>query len=250
MASDDARALIDGFRRATAATEALRERNRQGIARRLARGDEIGLPEHAAERPDLAPPPRAARWPWIGVVAACAAALVTVWLLGGADRWRADPWQRQTPSSALDRHGDREQHEIMESPPAIAPALAPAIEPAPVELAPPVPVRPRRRADPVAPASPEIEPADVLAAELAAITSTRAALARGDASTALARALDYQRRFADGSLAEEGWSLRLQALCRLDRTDEAAAVARAFADAFPRSDAATAARARACRENP
>ncbi len=262
MATEEARALIEVFRRATASPAALREFNRQGIRRRLARGDAVALSATAGVETDadVPPGPQSRRWSWIGVTVACAAALVTVWLLGGSERWLADPAGPAPPSSAADLRVEPSPADAIDAAPSVVPATLPPLEtptsqtPAPqdqIEAHDDSAARggsrspPPRKREPL----PMADATDVLAAELAAITAAKAALARGDAKAALARILDYQSRFATGSLAEEGWVLRIRSLCRLDQPSDAAGAAAAFAAAFRGSAAAAALVRHPCREN-
>jgi hypothetical protein len=73
------------------------------------------------------------------------------------------------------------------------------------------------------------------AQELKVLQPARAAVARGDFSSALASIAEHQRRFPDGQLSEEREALRVQALSGLGRTDEATRAAIAFRKRFPGS---------------
>jgi hypothetical protein len=77
--------------------------------------------------------------------------------------------------------------------------------------------------------------ADRLRDEARAIDSARALLALGDASGALARLSDYDRRFAGGSLREEALLLRIESLVRVGDRSTAAGLARRFVTAYPAS---------------
>ena len=78
-------------------------------------------------------------------------------------------------------------------------------------------------------------PALTLADELALLQRARAAIAAGDAERALVE-LDRHRRGATGAqLGDEATLLRIEALIRAGRGDEAAALARAFARDNPGS---------------
>jgi hypothetical protein len=73
------------------------------------------------------------------------------------------------------------------------------------------------------------------ALELKVLQPARAAVARGDFSSALSSIAEHQRRFPDGQLSEEREALRVQALSGLGRTDEATRAAIAFRKRFPGS---------------
>jgi hypothetical protein len=73
------------------------------------------------------------------------------------------------------------------------------------------------------------------AQELKVLQPARAAVARGDFSSALSSIAEHQRRFPDGQLSEEREALRVQALSGLGRTDEATRAAIAFRKRFPGS---------------
>lgn len=68
-------------------------------------------------------------------------------------------------------------------------------------------------------------PASSLSAETALLESARAALGRGDASTALALLEDHEREFPSGALVEERLASEVFALCGLGRRADAARVA-------------------------
>jgi hypothetical protein len=73
------------------------------------------------------------------------------------------------------------------------------------------------------------------ALELKVLQPARAAVARGDFSSALSSIAEHQRRFPNGQLSEEREALRVQALSGLGRTDEATRAAIAFRKRFPGS---------------
>ena len=73
------------------------------------------------------------------------------------------------------------------------------------------------------------------ALELKVLQPARAAVARGDFSSALASIAEHERRFPDGELTEEREALRVQALSGLGRTEEASRAATAFRQRFPGS---------------
>jgi hypothetical protein len=124
-----------------------------------------------------------------------------------------------------------------EAPASIAPDLAPASvtdnAPASIvadELPGPSPARDMRGAARRVP----VATTDRLREEAHVLDGARALLAAGDASGALARLGDYDRRFAGGSLREEALLLRIESLARVDRST-AAALARRFLTAYPAS---------------
>lgn len=119
--------------------------------------------------------------------------------------------------------------------PAPAPGPAPASEPAEVPSS----------APPALPAATVEAPAPRrdLAAEIAAIDAARAALASGDGAQALARLDAHDAAFGGGALSQEALVLRIQALVKLGRRSEAAALGRAFVAAHPTSTHATRLRA-------
>jgi hypothetical protein len=85
------------------------------------------------------------------------------------------------------------------------------------------------------PALPEVPPANRLRDEARSLDSVRARLALGDATGALARLGDYDRRFPDGSLREEALLLQIESLARDGDRSTAAALARRFLAAYPTS---------------
>jgi TolA-binding protein len=148
----------------------------------------------------------------------------------------------------------------------VAVVQSPPPEPAPAVLAPtgtraiasparsaeprPVEVTPAPSAEPVASAAPEAQkPArppvsadkpeasakPTLADEVASLDAARSALASGNASAALRALDDHDRRFPGGALGPEGTVLRIEALAQRGDRGSAAALARAFLAAHPRS---------------
>lgn len=73
------------------------------------------------------------------------------------------------------------------------------------------------------------------AAELRLLQRAQAAYASSHFADALALAAEHRRRFPRGRLTEEREALRVRALSRAGRTDEADRAAKAFAERFPRS---------------
>jgi len=117
------------------------------------------------------------------------------------------------------------------------PAAPPAPNEAP-ELALP------RRADSAPPAAPtigraaaarQIARADSYDAELRWLDRARAAVARGDFTSALAGIARHEREFPAGKLAEERDALRIKALLGLGQGDKAKSAAAAFRRDFPKS---------------
>jgi hypothetical protein len=80
-----------------------------------------------------------------------------------------------------------------------------------------------------------VVPPDTVAEEAVLLRSANAALARGDATAALARLSEHEARFPRGALVEERHAARVFALCASGRADEARALASTFAAANPRS---------------
>ena len=76
---------------------------------------------------------------------------------------------------------------------------------------------------------------DPYALELRVLEPARAAVARGQFSSALSAIALHERRFPAGALAEEREALRVQALSGLGRNVEASRVAAAFRARFPGS---------------
>jgi hypothetical protein len=124
-----------------------------------------------------------------------------------------------------------------QDPVARAPLAAPAVEPPMV--APPTavaaPAVPAPAEEIRAPRHARTEVAVPLARELASIDAARTALARGDASGALARLDGYARTFPRGRLDLEAEVLRIDALAESGRTDTARAHAREFLRRHPNS---------------
>jgi hypothetical protein len=122
-------------------------------------------------------------------------------------------------------------------------ARAPRVEGAPTEIPAPVVVSvPRRAPSPVpvdepAQAEPEIaaQQPTVLAQELGQLEEVREAMAQGRAARALDLLRRYDRDFAAGSMSSEAAALRVEALGRAGRSEEAQRAARAFLAKYPRS---------------
>ncbi|MEW5852883.1 MAG: hypothetical protein AB2A00_29130 [Myxococcota bacterium] len=84
-------------------------------------------------------------------------------------------------------------------------------------------------------ATPEPAPADAVALEAALLDRARTALSRDDAAGALQALGDHARRFPTGMFSEERDAVRVQALVRAGRMDEAQQAARVFLEQHPAS---------------
>ncbi|MCY0994493.1 sigma-70 family RNA polymerase sigma factor [Nannocystis sp. ILAH1] len=113
----------------------------------------------------------------------------------------------------------------------VAEPAAPAVV---VEAASPPPAPPT----PPPVASPRMEDADRLAAEVAVLERAQAELARGDLEAVQARLEEHARRFPAGAFGDLRGVLAIELLCRGGRRDEAAERAAALVVAYPRSAAA------------
>ncbi len=120
------------------------------------------------------------------------------------------------------------------APAAVAPLVPPVVVEAPAAARAHVPAaRPRVIAEPVAaPVEPESAPS--LADELRVVDEARGAL-RDEPARALAALDDAARRFSRGQLADEREALRVEALARLGRWDEARVRAAALEARAPQS---------------
>ncbi len=125
-----------------------------------------------------------------------------------------------------------------------APSAAPPLETAtretpPAEAHPARPSQSHASVPPVAPSSsaPGIEarPDATLAQERYLVQGARVAVLRGDGSVALSLLDEHRARFPRGRLAEERDALRVQALGRAGRLDEARSEASAFRQRYPDS---------------
>lgn len=139
--------------------------------------------------------------------------------------------------------GDRALAPRAEPTPAPAPSAVIAIAPPPPESAPSsdtVPVT-ELPSVPAPSARPPERPADPapsargLAAERALLDVARGALARGEASEALAAADRHARSYPDGALVEEREAIAVKALVALGRRDEARARVTELERRFPNS---------------
>ncbi len=160
---------------------------------------------------------RAGKWTWLAawssISVVCVAALVVTAHAG-----------RSTPLAGIG--STAEAHVQAPAAPAPAPIVLSA---APAPSAIPETRGAARRNVPVAAA------ADRLRDEARALDGARALLALGDASGALTRLGDYERRFAGGSLREEALLLRIESLARAGDRSTAAALARRFLATYPAS---------------
>ncbi len=124
------------------------------------------------------------------------------------------------------------------APPEPAAASEPAPEPLAVVEEPARPVRRR-----VAKRESAAVPATTLPQQLSALRAANRRLHSGDAAAALAAVQDYDRRFPDGDLRPEIWAIRIDALCELDRTEQAGRRAERFLAQWPQSPLAERVRA-------
>lgn len=76
---------------------------------------------------------------------------------------------------------------------------------------------------------------DPLVVELRLMHDAQAAMARGDAASALAKVSEHAQRFPSGSLTPEREGTRVLALCAAGRTDEARSAGKRFLGAYGRS---------------
>lgn len=90
---------------------------------------------------------------------------------------------------------------------------------------------------PAVPSSPsparKLEPAPSLFEEQRAIETARAAVARGDATTALGLLDDYQRSYARGQFRPEALALRIEALSQRGELGRARSLAAEFRHVYP-----------------
>jgi len=157
-----------------------------------------------------------------------AAALAALVALGAfaAYRWVGTSEPGTEPSGA--------SHAIASAPFSVSPAKAPAGPSAEAATTAEAPASPARAPEPSATAR-RPSPDETYALELALLQRARAAVAKGNDSTALDAILEHQRRFPAGRLREEREALRVKALAGLGRKDEARRAAERFKTEFPRS---------------
>ncbi|MFO0737447.1 MAG: hypothetical protein U0270_16265 [Labilithrix sp.] len=119
--------------------------------------------------------------------------------------------------------------------PLVTPAPAKIEEAPPKAEAPPVSLRAKASASVVASATPApaASAASGLGAEIKALDAVRASMSAGDASGALAALDAYDRSFPRGTLQQEAVLLRIDALMRAGRTDEARKLGHAFLAEHP-----------------
>ena len=103
-------------------------------------------------------------------------------------------------------------------------------------------VKSRRTVEAPRAATAPLEDAEHLAQEVALVDRARAALARGDATGALAALDDYEARFSPRKFAPEALYLRMEALLREGRSGAAQSVAEVLAKSYPKSPHAARAR--------
>ncbi len=195
-----------------------------------------------ATRPRAQVAPERARRAWAAVLAKVAVggevAVVTsglaVWKIAiaavatiGVGTWAVLPALEEVPvtSTAALPTEPTAAPQVAAMPIAVTPAVAvPAPSAAPAER-----VAPRR-----AQVSEPPPRADTLADEVAAIDRARDRLRTGDVDAALAELDDYTKRFAHGEMHREAAGVRVTALCKAGRTQDADAIARAAGLPTPR----------------
>jgi type IV secretory pathway VirB10-like protein len=224
---DEARQMLDAFRRSVQPTKRDQVRVRDAI-------DAIET--------------RRAWWTkvlWrctaIAAVGAAALVIVMAWMRSQALVADADRLPSEAPSVIESPPADA-AHERAEANRAPAraplePAVAPVVEPPPAESTAPV-VRPR--SVPVSPpsaadgAAPE-KAADAVRAEAALVERAHRALDDDDFDTVIALAGEHTRRFAEGVLALEVGALRALALCGAGRREQGRGEAIVFLRDHPRA---------------
>jgi RNA polymerase sigma-70 factor (ECF subfamily) len=195
-----------------------------------------------ATRPRAQVAPERARRAWAAVLAKVAVggevAVVTggiaVWKIAiaavatiGVGTWAVLPARDEAPGISM---------AAPPSEPAVAPPIA---APEIVAVAPVTPVpapahTPAPRITSPRVQVPEPPPINTLADEVAAIDRARDRLRTGDVDAALAELDDYTKRFAHGEMHREAAGVRVTALCKAGRTQDAAAIARAAGLPTPR----------------
>jgi hypothetical protein len=212
--SERARALLGRYREADVLPEAGRERILQGVADRVARG------EAPPTEVDMAPPqPVAGLGAGAKVVIGLAVGIVAVPIVAGLVGRGDDGIERvRAPMPVVAAVPDAVE------PPVPEPAEPVAENPEPDVREPAPQPKRARREQPPKPA-PEVPTID---AEMKLLKAAKAALRAGDADRALAGLAQHQREFPDGKLADLREVVRIEALCRLDRNDEAEAASREF----------------------
>ncbi|AKU95073.1 hypothetical protein AKJ09_01737 [Labilithrix luteola] len=117
--------------------------------------------------------------------------------------------------------------------PVVTPDALPSAPVADVETAPKVISAKRAKLVEAVPKGAANDNASTLAREIAAVEAARTALASGDPSRALALLAEYDREFPTGAFAVEVSVLRIEALARAGRIDEARALGARFLALHP-----------------
>lgn len=161
---------------------------------------------------------------------------VLAWVLGGTSMTPvATPAPIETPvaTTASSVVTAAETPLVTPAPPKIE--EAPSAEPPKTEAPPSVSLRAKASASVVASATPPpaTSAASGLGAEIKALDAVRSSMSAGDASGALAALDAYDRSFPRGTLQQEAVLLRIDALMRAGRTDEARKLGHAFLAEHP-----------------
>ncbi|MBC8073999.1 MAG: hypothetical protein IAG13_37110 [Deltaproteobacteria bacterium] len=220
--SDEARAVIAGYRRARVLDPAARARVH---ARLLASTREA--------KPIEPTPTRMRQLVTIAAIAMATAAgvVLAAQLLWGRGVPLAEAPSRDAATYDVDAR-------------ASADAVGPATPPTPVrmhegyeaaQVEPPLQRSSVRSTTTPGAAATTTADADALAAEIAHMQAARAALARGDTDAALRELAAHERAGARAQLVEERKALRIEALCLAGKRAQARAEAKLFEQAYPRS---------------
>ena len=223
--TNEARAVIEAGRGLDNPSPAARERARKLVLARIAAASAVAaIPTGVA----------AATAPLMKIV--LPAVLVVAAGVGGGGLWYRTAHRAEATHPAIaTKQPVREPAAVAQAPP------APAMEaPAPIAVTPAPSRAPRAKnakakpgvAAHVAPAA--APPGDQLQDETALLAHVNAALRSGDTARGLALLDEYDRRFPRGILHEETTATRIIARCQA-RNAGAAAAARAFMQAHPRS---------------
>jgi hypothetical protein len=162
----------------------------------------------------------------VPLLAAAAFAVLVALGAFAAYRWVGTSVRATEPSGA--------SHAIASAPVSVSRAKDPPGPSAQGAAAAEAPASPVRASEPSA-AARRPSPDETYALELALLQRARAAVAKGNHSTALDAIAEHQRRFPMGRLREEREALRVKALAGLGRKDEARRAAERFRSEFPRS---------------
>jgi len=226
--SDRARAALDHYREADVLPEAGRERVLDGVADRVARGE---VPPAEVD----VPPPQPVAGLGVGakVVISMAVAIVAVPAVVGLVDRGDDGIERVRAPAPVVAKVDVPVEPVASPPVRPEPAqVEPAVSAEPQELAPP----PKKRARPEPPQEPAPQTeVPTIDEEMKLLKPAQAALRAGDAMRALAAVAEHRHQFADGKLADLREIVRIEALCRLGRDDEAGAASREFLKRWPGS---------------